>query len=192
MEINLKEIDRKVRKIEEQQSKNLEDPGRFLTKVALVCEKLCMALILVLLFVVVLQIVLRSVLNVGISWVEEVCLYGIVWLGMIGSVILVIEQGHVRITFLFDRFGKKARLVANFAFNILACFFLGIFARYGWLFTLNGKKVKSPSLPISKFFPNFAIPVGSVLMIGALVVLMVKEVIAFSRLVKESKGGKNK
>ncbi len=150
----------------------------FFKWVVLICEKICMTIIITLLVLVSAGIFLRMV-NIGIPWVEEVCLYLMVWLGMIGAVILVVEEGHVCITFLFEKFPLRVQLTLKLVFEALMVYALVIYIKYGWVYMVNGKKTASTSLPITRMIPNAAIPVGAVLMSLCLILLMVRDVRRF-------------
>lgn len=149
-------------------------PLRLSRFLAFVCEKISMFFIVAMLLIVWAQIFFRY-FNIGLLWAEEVCRYIMVWLGMIGASILVVEEGHIKITFIYDRLNRRTQLLLNIGFNAMTAYTVGLFVYYGWAYAKSGLRIMTASLPITRFIPNLAIPVGSLLILINLFVLIYRD-----------------
>jgi TRAP-type C4-dicarboxylate transport system permease small subunit len=76
------------------------------------------------LLIVLLSVIFRVVVAVPASWTEELGAYTLIFLAFIGSAALMSDDGHIAITVLVDRMGKRTRLVLNVINRLLILPFL--------------------------------------------------------------------
>ena len=76
------------------------------------------------------QVVARYVLNNAISWAEELCLFGLVYLTYFGASLAAKHNRHIRITLLPDSLSPKNSRLINIAVNVVFFAFL-VFLIYG-------------------------------------------------------------
>ena len=70
------------------------------------------------------QVVARYVLNNAISWAEELCLFGLVYLTYFGASLAARHNRHIRITLLPDSLSPKNGRLVNIAVNVVFFAFL--------------------------------------------------------------------
>lgn len=139
--------------------------------ISLICERISMTMIIIMLFIVWGQVFLRYI-NIGFPWAEEVCRYMMVWLGMIGATILVIEEGHIQISFLLDKFNYRIQLILKIIVHIITFWTIYHIVKYGINYAMSGSRMILASLPITRFWTNLAIPVGGLLILFNLAILI--------------------
>jgi TRAP-type C4-dicarboxylate transport system permease small subunit len=90
-------------------------------------KAICVALTLVMLIVLSLSVFSRYVLNISISWAEELSIFCLIWLTYFGSVLAVQKRRHLRVLvtefFLSAKHQKTLDIVCNLIF-FLFCIFL--------------------------------------------------------------------
>lgn len=91
------------------------------------------ALFLTLLLVAVAQVLLRNIgeLSFGLSWGDELMSMAVLWITLVGAMIAVRENGHIRVDIadriLPPRWSKPTSIVANLCASVV-CFVITIFA----------------------------------------------------------------
>lgn len=130
-----------------------------------ILEKVCIVAYFVMTIVMLGQVFFRYVLNYGIPWAEEVSKFMLVWLGFLGSAIVFYEQRHVSIDFLIEKLSSKNLRWIKIVQTLLSLFFFIYLFKYGYDYTVFGKKLVSPATGISRFWPQLSIPVGSFFLI---------------------------
>lgn len=92
-----------------------------------VMETVNAVVLLFMFLIVILSVVFRVVLEKPASWTEELAQYTLIFLVYIGSVSLMANDGHIRITILVDRMGAGFRFIFNLICRLLTLPFLVIF-----------------------------------------------------------------
>jgi len=118
-----------------------------------------------LVLIVSLQIFSREVVQLPISWSEEVSRLASIYLIFIGSALAVSRGKNLRVTYFVEKLPPQARAVVDTVANITALLFALVVvyesvdvAKHTWSFQMT-------TLPISAGWEYVAIPVGMIPMI---------------------------
>lgn len=136
-------------------------------------DYICISLIFLMTIIIWLQVILRYIFNMGLPWAEEIARYLLVWSAMIGSAVVLYENGHISVNFVFDKFSEKCKKwIKIFHFFIYICFF-AIITYYGFFYSIFGLQFTSPSTGIPRFWAYLSIFVGGILMLYFSVVMLI-------------------
>ncbi|UOQ83675.1 TRAP transporter small permease [Gracilibacillus salinarum] len=122
-------------------------------------------LLVILAVLVVLQVTTRFVINVPLSWTEELAKYLMIYIVFLGSGLAMRHNQHIAIDFLFEivHAANKRRL-QKIVLWISGVFSL-LLAYYGAHLTYIVIGQSTPTLQYSMAWAYAAIPLGSVLML---------------------------
>jgi TRAP-type C4-dicarboxylate transport system permease small subunit len=108
-----------------------------------------------------LQIIFRSVLNLSLSWTEELSRYVFILLVYLSACAAVLENAHVRVE-VIDGFVKGANKKYMDSFvDFLFIAFIGYIGYYGFMISLDAFEVKllSPAIQVPMGIVYLIIPV---------------------------------
>lgn len=142
---------------------------RILTKIsdyiALVSKLLSALFIGILSVVLVVQVILRTFFSSGLSWSVEFSAFAIIWAVMLIANVLIKDNELISVDFLDHLFSENFKKMRNVIYQIVFVFLLIVMTYYGWLQSFENANKITTALGISWFYPYFAIPVGSFLML---------------------------
>lgn len=122
----------------------------------------------------VLGVFFRYILEDALPWPEEFSRYAMIWVGMVGSGLVIRYGGHVAIDLLYRNLRGYAALAVRILIKLLVLIFLVIILYYGVDMTKRVERQTAAALRISMSIPYLAVPVGAVLMIYHLIVLTLR------------------
>lgn len=111
-------------------------------KINQVLEYVCIFCIVIMTLIVWAQVFNRYILGSSFIWVEEVAKVLMVYMAILGSAILVFEDGHVSVTFIIDKLQFKYWIKALFlafiiSFSVVLTYSGVVFAsgtvRHSWM-----------------------------------------------------------
>ena len=129
------------------------------------------SLTVVMVLAVFLQVIFRYVVNLPLSWTEELARYIFVWASMIGASMGVKKKTHFCLDSLLKSFPQKQRKIAEVVLYILMSVFLLVLVYYGTLFSRELFVQTAPGLDIPMAIPYAAVPVGGLLMLIHIVLM---------------------
>ncbi|MDR2112257.1 MAG: TRAP transporter small permease [Candidatus Accumulibacter sp.] len=125
-----------------------------------VVEYLAGAILAVILVIGLLQVFNRYVLNISLSWSEELQIFGHVWIAFLGIPIAYRRNSHLYIETLCDKFPPRL----HSAFNLMVETMWGAFAValivLGWQVAQVAHLQESPGLEIPMSYPYYGLVVG--------------------------------
>lgn len=130
-----------------------------------ILERLCAAILVVMTAVIATLVLTRNLLSFSFPWSEELTRFLLVWLSMLGSVVLLRRDDHIRLEVLADRLPARAALVLGLLLRLLVLSFLAVLLQQSWLAALARGATRAPALGIPLTWPYLAIPVAAALMI---------------------------
>lgn len=141
---------------------------KFSTAAAKFQEYFTMILTIILPVLIVIQVVLRYVFRAPLFGIEELMLFPIIWLYMIGGANASRTRSHIDcgILTLYIHEGTKGRAVFNVVrslISIVVSLWLTYWAYWYFMYSLKTWKL-SPLLKFPMFFAESAVLVGLVLM----------------------------
>ena len=120
--------------------------------------------------IITVQIVLRYVFNFGLIGGEELARYLNIFMALLGSSIVFLEDSHPRFETLFEMLPDRYRNWLAFFFTALTSLFLALLAWQGIGLCVFAWEDFTSALGIRWTFPYLAIPVGAVLMLFQVIV----------------------
>lgn len=121
-------------------------------------------------------VVARYVFSRPVGWIDEAVSLAFIWVAMLGAVLAMHRNEHLRLSMFVDRMSPRVRgLVHAFALAAIAAFLIGLIgpafehAQSEWIIT-------SPALDIPGGVRVAAIAVGSVLMLALIAIYALRTV----------------
>jgi TRAP-type C4-dicarboxylate transport system permease small subunit len=132
-------------------------------------EKFLSFLIVLLLSFMVLfifsQVVARFILNMPLSWTEEISRHIMIWMAFIATSVAYRHGAHLSIDLLATSINPKARLVLRIFFLLIIIAFLTFMVKYGIELTQRTVNQRSSSLQYSMSYVYLAVPTSGIIMI---------------------------
>lgn len=143
-----------------------------------VAEKICTVLIAVVVVVTLVAVFYRYVLNIGLSWPEELSRCLNIWISFIGASIGFKYSDHVGVEFFTNLLPRKFYWVFRFFLRIGMFYLLTIIAYYCLLYTA-GTKSTTPAMMLHFAYVNVALFIGFVFMLVHLLEFLLRDFCAF-------------
>lgn len=126
----------------------------------------CLALIIIALCVIS-QVISRYVFNFGLTWTEELAGFAMPWAIYMGAALGVRERFHIRILVGVKSLPKVIQYILIFLGDFVWLAFNIFMIKYGvdYLQLLWERPTISPSMSISRFWPETIIVIAYVLML---------------------------
>lgn len=129
-------------------------------------ENLLLALLGLMLLVVFIGVINRFMINLSMSWSEELARYLMIWTAFIGASLGVKYATHITVDSFVSIFPNKARAHISFIMNIACCIFCIWIAHIGYIFLeklmMTGQI--SPALRVPIYYAYTAVPLGFLMM----------------------------
>lgn len=140
------------------------------------------------LLAVFLQVIFRYVLQIPLSWSEELARYMFAWVVMLGSAVAVRRNAHFALRLLSERLGPRPELVCILLVNATVLVLLVVMIWQGSLWVINYSDMVSPAMQIRLSYVVAAVPVAC-LMMSIEVVLQSFQVVRHAKPRPGSSGG---
>ena len=151
-----------------------------------VLEFICCTLLALMTILVTWQVVSRYVLNNPSTVTEELVLFSLVWMGLLGGAYLFGKNEHMAMTFLFDKLSEKNQIKVRIFFElVIMAFAVFILVFGGWNMSKLSMGQLSSSLQIPMGYIYLALPLSGI-------TTMIYNALNISDIIKELSGDKNK
>ena len=133
--------------------------------IVLICKVALFILCVAIIFAAFVQVFCRFVLNMPLTWTDEMCRFGMVWITFIGAGYAVRTHAHIVVDLLVQLIPQKPRAAIerfNFVFIII---FSAVLTYFGANLAMTNVTQLSPGLHLSMGLVYFVMPIGGVLMI---------------------------
>ena len=112
----------------------------------------------------VIQVFYRYGLNAALRWPEEVSIFCMMWVTMLGAAVLSRRGAHITMDFVLSRLsGKSKRTLLGILFALCLIFYVAM-VYYGYKFAALTWSYRSPNTKLSMGMLYSAIPLGFFLM----------------------------
>ena len=125
---------------------------------------LCVILVAIV-TITIAQVVFRYVLQLSLTWSEELARFLLMWLAALSSAYAFKVRSHFALHFVVDRFDERARQVIGTLVTALVSLFLIVFAWESAKFILAVRDQTAPGTGMSMAIPYSSALVGSLLML---------------------------
>lgn len=140
-----------------------------------VVEVVCGVLVAVLVVDVWLGVVTRYLMDLGVTWTEELARYLMIWVALLAVSCGIARREHVAVVFLSDRFPRLPRRALLIAFDAMAFAFFALLGVYGVTMTAQGASQFTTLFGISMTMPYAAVPVSCALACVQLALIAVRD-----------------
>lgn len=113
---------------------------------------------------VFIQVLFRYCFHKPIYWSEELPRVMLVWLTFLGAGLAMKKQGHLSITLLTNRLGRKTKLLVQIFANIITMIFLFVLIKGGIDITILTMPNRSAALQMPTGLVYLALPTGAAVM----------------------------
>ena len=128
-----------------------------------VIEIFCAIVLMSMILFITVGVFFRYVLRSSLTWIPEVTMYFLIGLSLIGAALALEKEGHISVSFIYDKFSDKIRFLLDILKIILSSYYAYVMVRAGLVFADTGSRGLFTNLP--GFFPRMAIPISGGLMI---------------------------
>lgn len=114
-----------------------------------------MAIALSLMCIIVFgNVLLRYLFNSGITWSEELARYLFVWLVLLGSVMVLKDNGHLGVETVIKRLPKPLKRAVYIASNVIILYILYLIVDGSWKMTVMNSQSYGPAtgMPLSMIY----------------------------------------
>ena len=132
-------------------------------------------LMIFLVLIVFTEVIARYIFNTSLRYTEEIVIYSMVWLGLIGAGIAVKENSLISINTLLQSFSPKVARLIKVVGNLMIIILLLWIVRSGIKYTLRNITQLSPTMQISMMYPYLSIPLGC----GILILHYIDKIFSF-------------
>jgi TRAP-type C4-dicarboxylate transport system permease small subunit len=136
---------------------------------------LVIVLMAVMTVVVLLGVFYRYVLLDALSWTEEASRYLMIWMGFLGTGLVMREGGHIAVDLLPQHLTGVGRRAVLVLVRLLGLAFLLVVVGAGLVLAYRVSGQRTPVLAISMMWPYLAIAVGCLLTALETIALMLRE-----------------
>lgn len=112
-----------------------------------------------------LQVIARFVLNMPMSWTEEISRHIMIWMAFIATSVAYRHGAHLSIDILATSLKPKARLVLRIFFLLIIIGFLLFMVKYGIELTQKTVNQRSSSLGYRMSYVYLSVPSSGIIMI---------------------------
>jgi TRAP-type C4-dicarboxylate transport system permease small subunit len=128
-------------------------------------EYIVYTLLVLMTVVICWQVFSRFVLGVTPSWIQELSLLLMVWLGFLGIALGFQDHSHIKITLLENRMPLKMKRVVQLFHRLLAMLFGLFMVMEGTKFANSMSTSYIPGLKIPSAVLYFAVPISGILIV---------------------------
>ncbi|MCK5154709.1 MAG: TRAP transporter small permease, partial [Spirochaetales bacterium] len=141
--------------------KSIRTGSNLLNKVV---EQLCLVSMASMTFVVLLGVFFRYILQMPLSWTEELSRYLMIWAASLAISLGIKGNDHVGLTILVDSAKSKiGRVILETLIFFITLIFLVIMIYYSIQMVIEAKWQISQGLGITMVLPTLAIPVSMII-----------------------------
>jgi len=138
-----------------------------------------MAIMIALFGIMLIGIVFRYILNDSLQWSDEILVWGLVWIIMLGSVGVMAQWRHVYVPVCVLAMPTRWRIPVVILSKIVTMIFIALIVYYGIeVFQSRFHRV-STSLDLSSRWEKLSMPVGAALMLCVGILQIVLDVRAW-------------
>jgi len=138
-----------------------------------------MAIMVALFGIMLTGIVFRYILNDSLQWSDEILVWGLVWIIMLGSVGVMAQWRHVYVPVCVLALPTRWRIPTVILSKIVTMIFIALIAWFGFEVFQSRFHRLSVSLDISSRWEKLAMPVGAALMLWVGILQIILDVRAW-------------
>jgi len=142
------------------------------------------AMLFLMVIIILTLVISRYVFLYSFPWAEEVSRYLMIWSSLLLVGNLFERREHIKMTFFVDLLPKKLFLLQRIFFDLAFIIYFYFMLKEGYLVAISMNSNMSASLDITMFWPYFAIPFSSLLVILFLLKDLIEDFNIFIQYIK--------
>jgi len=120
------------------------------------------ALMVIMVLTLFIQVINRFLLHWSLGWTQEVAIYSLFWLVMLGMSVALRRNVHLTVDFMLTKLKKSYRKYYQIGIYVVLIYILGIILYQGLAFTFKtGTSMISPGIGIKLLYIYIALPIAS-------------------------------
>lgn len=135
---------------------------QFVERMVRGCEIVVISIGIWLMVAMIASVFFRYVLNSSLTWADESSSFLLVWLMLAVAPIGFHQNFHIAVSLVVDRVPRPARIILGLFINSCTILLFGIAGYYGIDQTIIEMGTELASMPVSRAWFTWALPVGSV------------------------------
>ena len=133
-----------------------------------ITEIICGILLFIMIVNIVIGVFSRYVLGSSLPWVPELTRYFMIWLSMIGAALALDRGEHVSVSFFYEKFPGKLKLVFDIIKFLIIIVFSYVLISSGLEFADTISRGSFTRIP--GFYPRISLPIGGTLILTFLII----------------------
>lgn len=95
-------------------------------------EKIAMVIMVLIAIFMGMQVCARYVFNSSLSWPEEICVYMLIWMGMISLSYCIRKNSSIKVEMVINLFPVKVRRIFHILEDVISIVFYGFLCIPAW------------------------------------------------------------
>lgn len=141
-----------------------------------ILRKLCAALLGAMVLIVWFGVLSRYVLELGITWTEELARYVMIWAALLAVPVGVFQRAHIGFELLFLSLPRRAQKGLRVLLDLMAIGFFGFLAWYGVGMTAAGAQQYATIFGMTMLVPFASVPVSATLAAFQTLVVLLRDI----------------
>lgn len=137
--------------------------NKVMDKLNILLKSICSFFLIIMLVITFIQVVMRYVFSKPFMWAEEVTLAILIWFGYFAISVVVQEDDHMSIEFLYNMVGDKIRFFLSIVKHLLMIGFSILMTTYGYQMVNNAYGKVLPASQMSRTLLYIPITIAGVL-----------------------------
>ena len=141
-----------------------------------VVERVCAALVAAMVVIVWLGVVSRYLVELGITWNEELARYVMIWAALLAISAGVYRREHIGLELFYHMLSARAATVLRLALDAIGLGFFGFLVYYGVGMAVDGATQYATIFGMTMVVPFAAVPVSAALAALQIVLATIRDV----------------
>ncbi|WP_434309085.1 TRAP transporter small permease [Hominifimenecus sp. rT4P-3] len=137
-------------------------------------EKIAMVVMVLIAIFMGMQVCARYVFNSSLSWPEEICVYMLIWMGMISLSYCIRKNSSIKVEMLINLFPIKVRRIFHILEDVISIVFYGFLCIPAW--QLLGKAIRSGQVSAALHLPMYFIQIAPLIAFALAVIRSVQDI----------------
>lgn len=121
-------------------------------------EVISMVIMVLIAVFMIMQVCARYIFNSSLSWPEEICVYLLIWMGMLSLSYCIRTRTSIKVEMLINLFPEKIRTAFHLLEDIISIVFYGFLCLPAW--QLLSKAIASGQVSAALHIPMYLIQIS--------------------------------
>lgn len=136
----------------------------------------------IMIFTIALSIFGRTIVNLPITWCQEISCMSFLWIGFLGTSIGVKRKEHFEVTIISNRLSGRSAEILKLFVNLAILTVVTVIGYHSIEFVQMGRRTFSALTGITYFWTYISVPISMVL----IVIYVIEDIIKKLKLIKQN------